>query len=624
MTSNDTPKKETANNSISYKTKEQNPVATSPMSSIISNPIMSGAPIASRTSGNKLYSTGSTRSHLSKQANIGFQEIMRLVNDAFLNKNDLSQLFYSLNSILVNKLQVSFSAIGLYNKHSNCVNIKLIDKIGSTYTTKTIMTDDNNPVVRAIKTKKTVTTQDTSFLSSWYQTHASTAIIPLIAIDECIGVYVVGNYHLSATIEFCQLIANTMALFAQTKNLLEMVETNTDTDSLTGLANHKHLQEELHRQMLISESKNENLSVIIVDVANISRINRDLGHARGDEVIKTVAQKIKQNIRNTDFAGRYGGDEVAVIMPNTSLEEAKYIGEYLSYVLSCVYIDDVGPIKVSMGVSSYPKSSENQEKLLVLAEQAMYISKSKSQESGNCKVITSEDYNFWDDEALKCFAEVLTKKHAQIGVQFEEELIDKFHNEEIISNSHLLDVVTSLANTIDAKDTYTKGHSTFVSRYSEALARAVGLPEAEVERIRLGAMLHDIGKIGIPENVLRKPSRLTDEEWEIMKQHPVIGAEKVLEPNESLRDLIPMVKYHHEHYDGTGYPYGLKGEEIPLSARIVAIADAYHALVSDRPYRKGLGVEKACEILKMGADVQWDRELVRQFIIIAPSLSTSA
>ena len=445
-----------------------------------------------------------------------------------------------------------------------------------------------------------------------------------MAIDECMGVYIVGNYHLSATIEFCQLIANTLGLFAQTKNLLELVETNSDTDSLTGLANHRHLQEELHRQIQAAEAKGETLSVLITDVANITRINRDLGHARGDEVIKTVAQKIKQNIRNTDFAGRYGGDEIAIIMPNTSLDEAKYIAEYLSYVLSCVYIDDVGPIKVSMGISSYPKSSENQEKLLVLAEQAMYISKSKSEEMGNCKVITSEDYNFWDDEALKCFAEVLTKKHAQIGVQFEEELINKFHNEQIISSSHLLDVVTSLANTIDAKDTYTKGHSACVSRYSEALARAIGLPESEVERIRLGGLLHDIGKIGIPENVLRKPSMLTDEEWEIMKQHPVIGADKVLAPNESLRDLIPMVKYHHEHYDGTGYPYGLKGEEIPLSARIVAIADAYHALISDRPYRKGLGVEKACEILKLGANIQWDKELVRQFVIIAPSLSTSA
>ena len=135
------------------------------------------------------------------------------------------------------------------------------------------------------------------------------------------------------------------------------------------------------------------------------------------------------------------------------------------------------------------------------------------------------------------------------------------------------------------------------------------------------AMLHDVGKIGIPESVLKKPGKLTDEEWEIMKQHPVIGAEKVLEPNEALRDLIPIVKYHHERLDGKGYPEHLKGNEIPLAARIVSVADAYHALVSDRPYRKGMPIEKACAILKEGAGTQWDADLVRQFISIAPSLT---
>jgi len=232
------------------------------------------------------------------------------------------------------------------------------------------------------------------------------------------------------------------------------------------------------------------------------------------------------------------------------------------------------------------------------------------------------DFNFWDDTALNSFAEVLSKRHSQLGIKFEDELVNKFNHEQIKSQNHLMEMVTSLASAIDAKDTYTKGHSTSVSRYSEALARALNLPEAEVERITLGALLHDVGKIGIPENVLRKPTHLSEEEWEIMKQHPVIGAEKVLMPNEALRDLIPIVKYHHERWDGTGYPEKLKGEDIPFSARIVSVADAYHALISDRPYRKGLGVERACEILKMGAGIQWDRNLVRQFIQIAPSLST--
>jgi len=236
--------------------------------------------------------------------------------------------------------------------------------------------------------------------------------------------------------------------------------------------------------------------------------------------------------------------------------------------------------------------------------------------------VSSSDFNFWDDMALNSFAEVLTKRHSQLGINFEDELVQKFNNEQIVSQNHLMEMVTSLASAIDAKDTYTKGHSTSVSRYAEALARAINLPEKEVERITLGALLHDVGKIGIPENVLRKPTHLSEEEWEVMKQHPVIGAEKVLLPNEALRDLIPMVKYHHEHWDGTGYPEKLKGEEIPYSARIVSIADAFHALISDRPYRKGLSVQKACEILKMGSGIQWDSTLVRQFIQIAPSLST--
>ena len=285
--------------------------------------------------------------------------------------------------------------------------------------------------------------------------------------------------------------------------------------------------------------------------------------------------------------------------------------------------DDLGQLKFSCGISMFPDATNKQEKLTILAEQALYISKSKRNETGQSTIVSTNDYNFWDDEALKCFAQVLTKKHASVGVNIEEELINQFHSEKIVSNEHLLDVVSSLAATIDAKDTYTKGHSAAVSRYAEALARAANLPANEVERIKLGALLHDIGKIGIPEHVLRKPDMLSDDEWKIMKQHPAIGADKVLKPNKSLHDLIPMVKYHHEHIDGTGYPYGLKGDDIPLSARIVAIADAYHALISDRPYRKGMPVEKACEILQMGSGTQWDADLVRHFISIAPSLSTS-
>lgn len=605
------------NRESDFKTEENK------INTLFSNPISSQKLTQNnRTSANRLYGGYSSNTN-ARSININYKQALKLINEVLVQKNDIGQLFYILHNVLSTNVQTNFSAIGLLNAQSSCINIKLIDKIGAIYNSKIMLNDDTNPVIKAYTTKTIQMCNDNAFLRANYLANSPSIILPLVSFGECLGVMIIGDSHTNTCIELYQFIANYVAIFAQNRNLAELVDKSSDIDSLTGLANHKCFQEELIRQIESCNKANSSLSICIFDILNISQINREFGHAKGDEIIKLVAKKIKQNIRNTDFAGRYGGDEVGIIMPSTQLDEAKYIAEYLSYTLSCTLVDDVGPIKLSCGIATYPQTSKDHEKLILLAEQAMYISKGKCYETGSCQIVTSEDYNFWDDEALKCFAEVLTKKHAQIGIDFEEELIHKFHNEQILSSKHMLEVVTSLAGTIDAKDPYTKGHSTMVSRYSEALARAIQLPEAEVERIKLGALLHDIGKIGIPENVLRKPSMLNDEEWEIMKQHPTIGADKVLAPNESLRDLIPMVKYHHEHYDGTGYPCGLKGEEIPLNARIVSIADAYHALVSDRPYRKGLSVEKACEILKLGAGVQWDRELVRQFIIIAPSLSTA-
>ena len=580
-------------------------------------------PLNTRTSANRLYS-GYTHSN-NKITDINYNEIINTLNSTFINQTDPISLFYLIHNQVCSKIGINFSALGIYNQNSNYINVKLIDKTGSSYNSM-IMLNDDNVVARAFESKQIITTTDSSYLKLNYLSNISnlpTNIIPLNALGECLGVIIFSDNNNNQFFEIYKLIANYFAIFYKNRQLTDLVDRNTDTDSLTGLSNHKKLQEDLAHEITQCLNNDKQLAFCIFDIGNISEINNELGHAKGDAVIKEVAKKIKKNVRNTDILGRYGGDESAIIMPDTSEEEAKYVCEFLLYNLSCTMFDDLGQLKFSCGISLLPQSTNKQDKLTILAEQALYISKSKRSQSGQSEIVSTNDFNFWDDEALKCFAQVLTKKHASIGVNIEEELIKQFHNEKIISNEHLLDVVSSLANTIDAKDTYTKGHSAAVSRYSEALARAINLPANEVERIKLGALLHDIGKIGIPEHVLRKPTMLSDDEWSIMKQHPSIGADKVLKPNKSLHDLIPMVKYHHEHIDGSGYPYGLKGDEIPLSARIVAVADAFHALISDRPYRKGLSVTKACEILKMGAGMQWDKELVRQFIIIAPSLATN-
>jgi len=595
--------------------KTQNFVSSNP----IDNPRI--MPLNTRTSSNRLYSgyNGSSLKNIDNNS----LEMISIINEIFMSSNDAMHLFYEIHNKICPKFNLSFTALGLCNSDSNYINLKLIDKTCSSYNSKIMLNDLANPIVSAFVNKQIVSVLENNFIKMSHFTNAPVLIIPLLSCGEVMGIMAFCGANVSQNIEILKTVSNFYSLFYQNCRLLELVNQNTDIDLLTGLYNHKKLQEGLAFEITNCMNKNSDLAFCIFDIANISDINKELGHAKGDLVIKEVAQKLKKNIRNTDVIGRYGGDEVAIVMPNVSEEEAKYFCEYLLYNLSCTLFDDLGQVKFSCGISMFPKTTNKQEKLTILAEQALYIAKSKRNSSGQSEIVTTSDFNFWDDEALKCFAQVLTKKHASIGVNIEEELINQFHDEDIISNEHLLDVVSSLANAIDAKDTYTKGHSAAVSRYSEALARAINLPANEVERIKLGAMLHDIGKIGIPEQVLKKPTALNEDEWNIMKQHPSIGSDKVLQPNKALHDLIPMVKFHHEHIDGTGYPYGLKGDDIPLSARIVAVADAFHALISDRPYRKGMSINKACEILKMGAGIQWDRDLVREFIIIAPSLAVN-
>ena len=382
----------------------------SKLSVLFSNPITAqkAMPQNNRTSANRLY--GGYSSNLNtKNLNINYKQTLKIINEVLMQKSDIGQLFYMLHNVLSANMQANFSAIGLLNAQSNCVNVKLIDKIGSIYNTKIMLNDDTNPLIKSYLTKTIQTCQDNKFLRANYLSSSPCIILPLVSFGECLGVFIVGDNHLNSCTELYQFLANYIAIFAHNRNLAELVDKNTDIDSLTGLANHKCFQEELIRQIESCNKSNSPLSVCIFDVLNISQINREFGHAKGDEIIKTVAKKIKQNIRNTDFAGRYGGDEISIIMPNTSTDEAKYIAEYLSYALSCVLIDDVGPVKLSCGIATYPQTSKNHEKLVLLAEQAMYISKSKCYESGECVIVTSEDYNFWDDEALKCFAEVLTK-----------------------------------------------------------------------------------------------------------------------------------------------------------------------------------------------------------------------
>lgn len=183
-----------------------------------------------------------------------------------------------------------------------------------------------------------------------------------------------------------------------------------------------------------------------------------------------------------------------------------------------------------------------------------------------------------------------------------------FHEKELL----LRGVIRSMINVIDAKDSYTCGHSDRVAEFARLTARELGLDFDECERIHMTGLLHDVGKIGVPDHVLKKPGQLTEQEFELIKQHPVIGYE-ILKHLENLSYVLPGVLHHHESVDGSGYPHGLRGESIPLAARILAVADAYDAMTSNRPYRRGMPTDRAEQILREGAGRQWDVRCVDAF-----------
>jgi putative nucleotidyltransferase with HDIG domain len=175
-----------------------------------------------------------------------------------------------------------------------------------------------------------------------------------------------------------------------------------------------------------------------------------------------------------------------------------------------------------------------------------------------------------------------------------------------------IELIEAFIAAVDARDHYTYDHSEHVSNYSEKLARKMNLSDEEVERVRLGALLHDIGKIGIPDNILNKIGNLTNEEYEVIKQHPIIGT-KIIEPIKAMGVYGQIILYHHEWFDGTGYPYGLKESEIPLEARIVSICDVFDAMTTDRPYRSAIPKEKALQIINVMVGSQFDPEVWLHF-----------
>src|SRR6201997_5356060 len=352
------------------------------------------------------------------------------------------------------------------------------------------------------------------------------------------------------------------------------------TDGLTGVKTHRFFMEALSSEWKRSTRAGRAFALVLMDLDRFKFVNDFYGHLEGDLVLQRVGQILETNCRRSDVVARYGGDEFVILMPETTMEQARQLAAKLRGWVSADPLLREKNISASFGIACYPLHGSSPQELIQVADASMYLSKHQGGNTvSTADHVDPNEARRWKRDVLEAYLGVTLKRLFTTGPEAFEEIYlrlrqftDSLPCTEIAQEpppdgpralpQSILDTVTSLAYAIDAKDQYTQGHSQKVSAYAALLAEALGMSDLEVEEIRLGAVLHDVGKVGIPEIILNKSGPLTPEEWDTMKTHVTFGG-KLLEPLVPLARIREMVLHHHEFFDGSGYPEAFAGEKIP-------------------------------------------------------------
>lgn len=352
-----------------------------------------------------------------------------------------------------------------------------------------------------------------------------------------------------------------------------------EQDGLTGLLNHRTVHARLHA--LMESDPDALVTVVIMDLDGFKRINDTYGHLIGDQALRYLAQCLREVCSDTVLLGRCGGDEFMAIVPDQNVKVASALTENAPlWMAAHPFINPEGvalPLQLCYGLADSRSANGSPISLVAAADAALYAGK---QQGGGTVVLHMAAEN--DDSSKQ-------------------------------EDRTPFSVLDSLITAIDNKDHYTRIHSEDVTRFSLELVQALGCSEEIYQAMRVAGLLHDVGKIGVPDAILRKPGKLTPDEYEVMKNHVTLSA-LIIHGLPHLADILDAVANHHERWDGKGYPQGLAGEQIPFLGRIMAIADAFSAMTTDRPYRAGMPLERAVEEIERGIGTQFDPELAPVFI----------
>lgn len=510
---------------------------------------------------------------------------------------DVQEIYGSFIEELKKVIDVSWAAIVRIEESGLCC-VALSSKEGSAYQVGEELPMEGTGTGWVVTHKRALVEPDlaqermfTTGENFFQQGMRTMAYLPLIAKGEAIGSFVVAsrqpNAYSQRHIKLLEQLASQIAMPLENARLYAKAEERARNDELTGLLNRRSLDEMIDSEISRHSRYGGVFSLAILDLDSFKAFNDNYGHLAGDRLLRQVGNIIKDAIRGTDHAFRYGGDEFAIFLPQTNIDAAIQVAERARQKIA--KRADSGKIQItaSIGLASWPADGVSHTDIIAAADATLYRAK---RSGGN-------------------------QSHYASGTLLPLDVIEPSMDKGNSVDSKISSVIDALVVTVDAKSQYTRQHSKKVTEYAMALAKTLNMKPMEMDKLETCALLHDIGKIGISDEILNKPGKLTAEEWKAIKVHPQLGA-AIVGRFPHLAPCIAGILHHHERYDGTGYPRGLKGDAIPLEARILAIADAFAAMTSDRPYSATLTYEEALEELKREAGKQFDPYLVGNFLSI--------
>lgn len=400
--------------------------------------------------------------------------------------------------------------------------------------------------------------------------------------------------------KFAQFISRNNSLEKDLLDKTKKIEQILLIDPVTGCYNWRYFFDRTAQEFSRAYRHLYDISFVGINIDNFRRINEVYSVDAGDFIIKEFVKFLKSNIRQEDILIRWRGDEFFIIFPNMSqLDAYKSLKRIANRTTSkkFKYKNLRISLNVRIAIVSFPQDNVSSPRDVVNSlEECLDIARKKGRESIVC-------YPYCKD------AIVLGEKEDS-DIEGLKEKITKLSD---LLTQDVLDMIYGFAKAIEAKDFSTAKHVESTALIAEEIAKELKLPKSEIDKVKHAAILHDLGKVGIDESILTKKGPLNRKERKIVNTHPLIATE-ILRGIQALRGAIPAILYHHERWDGKGYPTGLKGDDIPLNARIIAVADVYQALISNRSYRKAYSKQEAMAIIQEGRDTHFDPQIVKIFL----------